>query len=118
MPFTCSVEDGIFVIRAAGVIRMEDVNQLAVEEDRYLRSPGCAGLFLLLNTDLKVISPDGADALVERMRVDNARIKRSAFVAGEGTAALQLKRMVRDAGSPSRTVLPTEAQARAWLLSA
>jgi hypothetical protein len=72
-------------------------------------------MFLCDNTDLKVISPEGADALVDRMRVDNPRVMRSAFVVGEGTAALQLNRMVRDAGSDRRRTFTSIDQAWAWL---
>jgi hypothetical protein len=117
MPYSCSIEDGIFVVRASGVIRTDDVAALAAEEERYFRRPDCPALFLFDNSELKVMSPEGADALVERMQADNPRIVRSAFVVAEGTAALQLKRMVRDAGSPRRVVFPTELQARAWLRS-
>jgi hypothetical protein len=115
MPFVCRVEDDVFVIRASGVIRMADVELLAEEQDRYLALPGCKGLFLCDNTELKVISPDGADALIERMRADNERIVKSAFVVGDGTAALQLKRMIRDAGSEKRRTFAKFTQAMAWL---
>src|SRR5436190_8732693 len=97
MPFELSEEDGIFHVRARGVIRMEDIDDLAADEDRYFARPGCKGLFLGDFTELRVISPDGADALVARMKHDNPRVVKSALVVAEGsTAALQLKRMIRD----------------------
>jgi hypothetical protein len=115
MPLSCSVEDGIFVVRTSGVVKMADVEKLALEEDLYLAEPGCPALFLVDNTELKVISPDGADAIVERMRLGNARITRSAFVVAEGTSALQLARMVRESGSEKRRTFTSEAEARRWL---
>ena len=115
MPFVCRRDDDVFVIHASGVIRMADVEALAAEEELYFAAPGCRGLFLVDNSDLKVISPDGADALVERMKVDNPRVTKSAFVVAEGTAALQLKRMVRDAGSEKRRTFTSVDQALAWL---
>ena len=115
MPFVCRRDGDVFVIQASGVIRMDDVAALAVEEELYFATPGCHGLFLVDNTDLKVISPEGSDALVERMKVDNPRVTRSAFVVSEGTAALQLKRMVRDAGSEKRRTFTSVDQAMAWL---
>jgi stage II sporulation SpoAA-like protein len=115
MPIVCRVEDNILVIRASGVVRMADIEQLAAEEEAYFATPGCPGLFLSDNSELKVISPDGADALVERMKVDTGRIAKSAFVVAEGTAALQLKRMVRDAGSEKRRTFTSFEQAWAWL---
>ena len=116
MPFHCAEEDGVLVIQASGVVRMEDVQALLTEEERYFATPGCKGMFLCDCTELKVISPEGADALIAAMRGDNPRTTRSAFILVEGsTAALQLKRMIRDAGSPARATFATEAQARAWL---
>lgn len=117
MPFHCLEEGELFIVEATGVIRMDDVAVLAAEEDRYFARPGCRGLFLCDCHELKVISPDGVDALVARMRLDNPRIARSAFVVPEGTAALQVKRMVRDAAGKNRAVFATVDQARAWLLS-
>ena len=116
MPFQCREEDDILVIVSTGVIRLDDVVSLALEEERYFARPGCKGLFLCDCSDLKVFSPDGADAIIARMRDDNARVRRSAFVISEGTAALQIKRMVRDGGTENRAVFATERQARAWLL--
>jgi hypothetical protein len=116
MPFQCADEDGIFIIRAKGVIRIEEVEALGAEEERYFATPGCKGLFLCDFAELKVISPDGADALVGRMKHDNPRVSRSAFVVTEGTtAALQLTRMIRDAGSAHRALFVSETQAWAWL---
>jgi hypothetical protein len=116
MPFQFKEEDGVMVIRTTGVIRLADVELLAAEEDAYFASPTCRGLFLCDCTELKVISPDGADALVERMRTDNPRVAKSAFVTSEATAALQLKRMVRDAGGgDNRAVFHSVAQAWEWL---
>jgi len=115
MPFHCSVEDGVFVIRATGVVRMSDVEAMGVGADVYFAEPGCKGLFLCDNSDLKVISPDASDALVTRMRHVNATLVRSAFVVGDGTAALQLSRMIRDAGSDKRRTFTSVIQAMAWL---
>jgi hypothetical protein len=115
MPFHCREEDGILIIQATGVLRVEDVPDLTKGEEHYFASPDCRGLMLCDCRDLKVISPDGADALVDRMRVDNPRIVKSAYVVAEGTAALQLKRMIRDAAGGNRAVFANEAQARAWL---
>jgi hypothetical protein len=115
MPFRCHEEEGVFVIHASGVIRMDDVQTLALEEERYFARSDCRGLFLCDCLELKVISPDGADAMVDRMRVDNPKVTRAAFIVAEGTAALQLKRLIRDAAGGNRATFATAAQARAWL---
>ena len=106
------------LIEGKGVIRMADVEELVAAEERYFGTPGCKGMFLCDFAELKVMSPDGAEALIANMRGDNPRVVRSAIIVAEGsTAALQLNRMVRDAGSPNRQLFATEAQARAWLKS-
>jgi hypothetical protein len=115
MPIVCRVEDDIIFVHAAGVLRLDDIDALAVEEEAYFAAPGCRGLFLVDARELKVFSPDGADALVARMRIDTPRVVRSAFVIGEGTAALQLTRMVRDAGSDKRRIFTSHDQALAWV---
>ena len=56
MPFECHEEGSLFVIRASGVLRLEDVDTLAEEEERYFARPGRSGLFLCDCTDLKVVS--------------------------------------------------------------
>lgn len=95
---------------------MEDVAELGVHEETYFATPGCKGLFLCDFTELRVISPDGAEALVARMKHDNPRVAKSALVVTEGsTAALQLTRMIRDAGGGHRALFVSETQARAWL---
>ncbi len=116
MPIACRVDDdGVFVVQLSDVLKMDDIEALTVEEDAYFATPGCRGLFFVDNTELKVISPDGADALIARMKLDNPRVVKSAFVVGEGTAALQLKRMVRNAGSAKRRTFTSSEQALAWL---
>jgi hypothetical protein len=117
MPIRCRVEDGIFEITATGVVRAADVAYTAAEEELYFATPGCSGLILIDATELKVVSPDGAEVLVELMMLYNPQIVRSAFVIGEGTAALQLGRLIRDAGTEKRRTFTSLEQALAWLRS-
>jgi hypothetical protein len=114
MPIVCRVEGEILTVHASGVLRLDDIDALAVEEEAYFGAAG-GGLFLVDMRELKVISPDGADALVARMRLDTPRVVRSAFVVSEGTAALQLTRMIRDAGSDKRRTFTNYDQALAWV---
>jgi hypothetical protein len=117
MPFVCTVEDGVMVVRAIGVVKLEDVTALAEDVERYFALPGCERLFLGDHSELKVIAPEAAAAIIARMRADNPRILRSAFIIGEGTSALQLSRILRDAGSDKRRTFTNADQALAWLLS-
>src|SRR5215471_16970052 len=94
-----SVEDGIFTIHVGGVIRMADLPQLGAKMTEYYGAP------------------DAFEVLVLRLRLDNPKLLRSAFVIiGDGTAALQLARILRDAPSPKRRTFTSVEQARAWLL--
>jgi|SRR5215471_16932862 len=112
-----SVEDGIFTIHVGGVIRMADLPQLGAKMTEYYGAADCPGLSLCDATELKVIAPDAFEVLVLRLRLDNPKLLRSAFVIiGDGTAALQLARILRDAPSPKRRTFTSVEQARAWLL--
>jgi len=117
MPFQCSVDGDIFVIRATGVVKMEDVDLFGAEQERYLTTPGCKGLCITDTSELKVIAPDAADALTLRMKATADRIVRSAVVVGEGTGALQVSRLIRDAGSDKRRTFTSVEHALAWLKS-
>jgi hypothetical protein len=115
MRLRCTIENGVFVARLSGLLRKDDVRDLAVAVEAYVADPACPGLFLVDSAGLKVISPDGADALLALMKADADRIVRSAVVVGEGTSALQLWRLIRDAASEKRRMFTSESIALAWL---
>jgi hypothetical protein len=117
VPLRTIVEDGIFVIRMSGVLKLDEIPKLTIDASSYYERADCRFLVLVDNTELKVIAPDAADALVEIMRNVNPRVLRSAFVMGDGTAALQLSRMIRTAPSQKRRTFTNVDQALAWLLS-
>jgi hypothetical protein len=116
MTMSFEVENGIFLIRVEGIIKLADLPPLATAMSDYYGAPDCPGLSLCDATDLRVIAPDAFEMLVKRLRMDNPHLNRSAFVVGEGLAGLQLSRILRDAPSEKRRTFTSLEQARAWLL--
>ena len=115
MPFSWHEQDGVGVIVATGVIRLEDVPTLAIAERTYAAQTDRVR-FLCDCTQMKIIAPEAADELLRLMKADNAIVHRSAFlVPGDGVLALQLRRMVREAGSPKRRVFTSATAAWDWL---
>jgi hypothetical protein len=115
MPFSWDEQDDVLVIVATGVIRIEDVPQLALAEHAYVPRV-TAARFLCDCTKMVIISPEAAAELLRLMVEDNSVIHRSAFVvAGHGVTALQMRRMVREARSERRRVFSTFDDAWAWL---
>src|ERR1051325_5614140 len=93
--FETSEQNGILHIRAVGIIRREDAEDLETATSRYLAGRSDAsGLFLVDATALHIFAPDAADALLALMKRGNAKLARAAFVlTPKTTAALQLGRM-------------------------
>jgi len=115
MPFSWHEQEGVGVIVATGVIRLEDVPTLAIAERTYAARTDKVR-FLCDCTRMKIFAPEAAEELLRLMKEDTDLVHRSAFlVPGDGVLALQLRRMVREAGSPKRRVFSTAAAAWAWL---
>jgi len=116
MPFKCSEHNEIFLIEAVGIVRAEDVPTLHAAEDEFFGRHRAPARFLCDCTEMKIITPDGAEELVALMRKDNPRVEKSAFVAAQGTAALQLTRMFREVnGGDRRRLFQTRDDALQWL---
>jgi hypothetical protein len=115
MPFRFSREGDVLVIVADGIIRSEDVPALRETEQRFFADNPKVALFLCDCLDMKIISPEAREELAHLMRQDNPLIERSAYVIGEGAAALQLRRMFREAGTDKRRLFNSRDAALAWL---
>jgi hypothetical protein len=115
MPFVWHEQEGVGIIVATGVIRREDVPTLAIAVRGYaVRSPNVR--FLCDCTQLKIFAPEATEELLRLMKEHNHLVQRSAFlVPGEGVLALQLRRLVRLAGSPKRRVFTSAPSAWEWL---
>lgn len=66
---------------------------------------------------IDVFPPDVGDALLEVLRRDNARIERSAVLLSAGSAIfnLQVERLLREAGNPSRRAFRDVELLLAWV---
>lgn len=63
-----------------------------------------------------VLAPEVADALVALMRRDNPRIERTAFLLKDNAVLnMQVARMIREAGNPSRRTFHDSQQLLTWL---
>ena len=73
-------------------------------------------LCFVLDAELGVLRQDIADSYVELARGDNPRIERTAFLVGQAaTFGLQIERMIRDAGNPSRRSFHDRRELSKWL---
>jgi hypothetical protein len=117
VPFECREWNGVLVIAAIGTIRFEDVPELYKAEQAFLSTPGRRALFLCDCSRMKVISPEARDVLMELMHHDTPLLDRAAYVVGTGVNALQLTRMIAEAGSPKRRAFGDEAEAMRWLIA-
>jgi hypothetical protein len=118
MPFAWHEQEGVGVIVATGVIRVEDVPTLAIAVRTYA-ARAAKVRFLCDCTQMKIIAPEAVEELLRLMKEDNLVVQRSAFlVPGDGVLALQLRRIVRLAGSPNRRVFSSAATAWEWLQEA
>jgi hypothetical protein len=118
MPFAWHEQEGVGVIVATGVIRLEDIPALAIAERTYAARTAKVR-FLCDCSQMKIIAPEAAEELLRLMKEDNGIVDRSAIlVPGDGVLALQLRRMVRLAGSPKRRVFASAAAAWVWLRAA
>ena len=118
MPFAWHEQEGVGVIVATGVIRLEDVPTLAIAVRGYA-ARSAKVRFLCDCTQLKIIAPEATEALLRLMKEDNHLVQRSAFlVRGDGVLALQLRRILRQAGSSKRRVFASAPPAWDWLREA
>ena len=68
-------------------------------------------------TRLRVVSPDVAEAFTQMMRADNKLlIGAGLLLAGLGTFALQVDRLIKDAAFAHRQAFHSRADLEAWLL--
>jgi hypothetical protein len=107
-------------VRASLPIRVEEIpaltqSMLAI----YGRAPPLVVAILDART-YGLEPPDATDYFVGALRRDNPRIERSAFVIEphQNLLALQLERVIREAGNPRRRLFRSAPAAAAFLRSA
>jgi hypothetical protein len=104
-------------IRAAAPLTPEDVLTLMREVQRWLDTIGQRSLNIVDLRQMGLADPLLIDRVVAFMRAENPRVERSAFLMAESGAmqAMQLERMLKQAGAPSRRLFKAAADAEAWL---
>jgi anti-anti-sigma regulatory factor len=109
-------ENEILIVRISGVVDQDDASALASKVHSWLdEAPGGARM-LVDASGLQIYSPEGADLLLGFMKKANPKLERAAFIAPtSGTAALQLTRLIREAGGNNRRVFADPEEARRWL---
>jgi hypothetical protein len=98
---------------------VSDEESLAVVNDvkRALGAVTGRGVICTELTGAKTFSQPVAERFTALMRADNPKIERSAFlIAPEAaTFGLQIERMIREAGNPSRRTFRERAHIEAWV---
>ena len=104
-------------LRGSGPMLAEDAESGARELVKVLlkiegKAVGCVDL-----RRSGLLRPEGAARFIEIMKRDNPKIERNAFILLEAkaTLSLQIERLIREAGSPSRRLFHSAVEAQRWL---
>jgi hypothetical protein len=113
---TTSNEAGrLATVRIASPVTLEEIGELGKELKRLIVVHGR----IVIAGDLLqclVFPQDRYDAFVAMLKSDNPAIERSALLMASGaTFALQLERMIKDAGSPRRRTFRDPRELCEWL---
>jgi len=109
-------ENQILIVRISGVVDQDDASALANKVHSWLDASRSGARMLVDASELQIYSPEGADLLLGFMKKANPKLERAAFLAPtSGTAALQLARLIREAGGNNRRVFADAEEARRWL---
>src|SRR5205807_1784978 len=81
-----------------------------------LLDEGVAVRMLVDASELRIYSPEAAEVLLGFMKKANPKLERAAFlIPTSRTAALQLARLVREAGGSKRRIFADREEAVGWL---
>jgi len=108
--------DGLLYVRITGVVDAESATALGQEVHSYLDARAGRVRMFVDASNLQIYSPQGADVLLALMKKANPKLERAAFIAPVSrTAALQLARLIREAGSSTRRIFADTEEAMTWL---
>jgi hypothetical protein len=104
-------------IRCIAPITAEDVATLIRDIQQFLDTRPERALSMVDLRQLGLVDPQLIDRVVAFMRAENPRVERSAFLMADSGAlqTMQLERMLKQAGSPSRRLFKWARDAEAWL---
>ena len=116
MPSEVVERDGLIFVRITGVVDVESATILGQQVHTYLDARGGGVRMFVDTTQLSIYSPQGAETLLALMKKANPKLHRAAFIApASQTAALQLSRLIREAGGENRRIFGDAAEAMRWL---
>jgi hypothetical protein len=95
---------------------MAETEAFAAETRRLVAAGARPVVFVCEMRRVQIFPPGISDVLTALMQSDNPRVARNALLIGESsTFGLQIERMLRDAGSPSRRTFRAPAALLKWL---
>jgi hypothetical protein len=104
-------------VRASLPIQLEEIPALTESIAAIFRRAPARVVAILDARTYGLEPPEATEHFIETMKRDNARVERSAFVVEphQSLLALQLDRMIRDAGNPDRRLFRGALAATAFL---
>jgi hypothetical protein len=107
----------LVTLRLASPLSDEESLRVVADIRRVLGAVPGRGIICTELTGAKTFSQPVAERFTALMRSDNPKIERSAFLIAKeaATFALQIERMIREAGNPSRRTFREAAQMEAWV---
>src|SRR5262249_50891259 len=110
-----SERDGILRLRISGVVTADDAAALGRLVHARLDAAGSGVRMLVACGGLHIYAPDAAEALLTLMKRANPKLARAAFIApASSTAALQIARLIKEAGGQNRRLFDREYEALQW----
>jgi hypothetical protein len=107
----------LVTLRLVSPISDEESMGVVADVKRVLGGVSGRGVICTDLTGAKTFSQPVAERFVALMRSDNPKIERSAFLVAReaATFGLQIERMIREAGNPSRRTFRSVPQIEAWV---
>lgn len=103
-------------LRVSGVLRPEDMVGFRTRAATVMMAAAGKVVFATDLRTLALLAPPVFDQLVTMLRTDNPKIERNGLLVGTNpTTALQMQRLVDEAGSPSRKIFRAPAPYLLWL---
>jgi hypothetical protein len=95
---------------------LEEARDLAPKLRKLVTGIGKSVVICADMRQVQVFPPDVAELITDMMKADNPRLERSALLIRDSSVfGLQMERMIRDAGNPSRRAFRMRVQLEKWL---
>ncbi len=111
-----ALSETIAVARFGDDAKMEDVQGFIAQVRAHLSATTEPAVYTVDCRAVEMFAPDIAEALINLMRADNPKIRRTAiWIAPRALFSLQIERMLREAGNPARRAFLDEERLFDWL---